>query len=139
MPVHTPMEDLVLLQVKDVIRLARVSYRQLQYWCKTGFIKPACRLGGKYRRYSFKEFVLVVAARKMRDAEFSIQSMRSIIERLNAEIQNLSFPLTSAVILINRQRFYICKEQVIESDPDMVRLDCKELADRVRQTYALAA
>ena len=54
----------------------RISYRQIQYWDKTSFIKPSYRRRGKYRLYTFADLIQLRLAKMLRETNFSIQKLR---------------------------------------------------------------
>jgi len=59
---------------KEVAKIVGLSYRQIQYWDKTNFIKPSYRRRGKYRLYTFQDLIQMKLAKTLRGHEYSIQS-----------------------------------------------------------------
>ena len=58
---------------KDVMAVTGLSYRQLQYWDKTGFVKPSYRKQGRYRLYTFSDLIQLKLVGKLRSNRVSIQ------------------------------------------------------------------
>ena len=65
---------------KEVVKVIGISYRQIQYWDKTNFIRPSYRSHGKYRQYTFSDLVQMKVAKMLRDRDVSIQRLRKIIQ-----------------------------------------------------------
>lgn len=71
-----------LFTPKDVARLTGLSYRQIQYWDSSGFIRPSYRRRGRYRCYTFGDLVLLEVARRQREAGLSVQRLRRLVAAL---------------------------------------------------------
>ncbi|MBC7105109.1 MAG: MerR family transcriptional regulator [Firmicutes bacterium] len=56
-------------RVKDVLQLTGLTYRQLDYWDRSGFISPSVAAAagpGTERLYSFRDVVALKVAKRLR-------------------------------------------------------------------------
>ncbi|HEX6498750.1 MAG TPA: MerR family transcriptional regulator [Micromonosporaceae bacterium] len=66
---------------------AGITYRQLDYWARTGLVVPAVRDAsgsGTQRLYSFRDIVVLKVVKRLLDAGVSLQNIRKAIETLRA-------------------------------------------------------
>lgn len=66
---------------------AGISYRQLDYWARTGLVVPSVRDAsgsGTQRLYSFRDLVVLKVVKRLLDAGVSLQNIRKAIETLRA-------------------------------------------------------
>ena len=64
---------------------AGISYRQLDYWARTGLVVPGVRDAsgsGTQRLYSFRDIVVLKVVKRLLDAGVSLQNIRKAIETL---------------------------------------------------------
>ena len=64
---------------------ANITYRQLDYWARTGLVKPTVRTAkgsGSQRLYSFKDILVLKVVKRLLDNGVSLQQIRSAIEHL---------------------------------------------------------
>jgi DNA-binding transcriptional MerR regulator len=64
-------------------QIAGVTYRQLDYWARTDFIRPSVDSGkgsGSQRRYSYDDVLLLAAARAMLDGGMDLASIRRSVD-----------------------------------------------------------
>jgi DNA-binding transcriptional MerR regulator len=64
-----------------------ISYRQLDYWARTGLVVPSIRDAsgsGTQRLYSFRDLVVLKVVKRLLDAGVSLQNIRRAIETLRA-------------------------------------------------------
>jgi DNA-binding transcriptional MerR regulator len=69
------------------MRAAGISYRQLDYWARTGLVVPSIRAAsgsGTQRLYSFRDLVVLKVVKSLLDAGVSLQNIRKAIETLRA-------------------------------------------------------
>jgi DNA-binding transcriptional MerR regulator len=62
-----------------------ISYRQLDYWARTGLVVPSIRDAsgsGTQRLYSFRDMVVLKVVKRLLDAGVSLQNIRKAIEVL---------------------------------------------------------
>jgi DNA-binding transcriptional MerR regulator len=64
---------------------AGITYRQLDYWARTGLVVPSVRDAsgsGTQRLYSFRDIVVLKVVKRLLDAGVSLQNIRKAIETL---------------------------------------------------------
>jgi DNA-binding transcriptional MerR regulator len=67
--------------------VAGISYRQLDYWARTGLVTPEVRGAagsGSQRLYSFRDVLLLKVIKRLIDAGISLQQIRRAVEHLRA-------------------------------------------------------
>jgi len=72
---------------KEVQRLAGISYRQLDYWCSSGLIRPEEREGkgkGDFRLFTFRDIIGLKLIKRMKDAGVSLQALRKVQEAVQS-------------------------------------------------------
>ena len=66
---------------------AGISYRQLDYWARTGLVVPSVRDAsgsGTQRLYSFRDIVVLKVVKRLLDAGVSLQNIRKAIDTLRS-------------------------------------------------------
>jgi len=66
-------------------RAAGITYRQLDYWARTGLVDPEVRGAsgsGSQRLYSFRNILILKVIKRLIDAGISLQQIRIAIEHL---------------------------------------------------------
>ncbi len=66
---------------------AGISYRQLDYWARTGLVEPSVRTAqgsGSQRLYSFRDIAVLRVVKKLLDSGISLQNIRAAVETLRA-------------------------------------------------------
>ena len=64
---------------------AGITYRQLDYWARTGLVEPSVREAagsGTQRLYSFRDILVLKIVKKLLDAGVSLQNIRTAIGTL---------------------------------------------------------
>ncbi len=64
---------------------AGITYRQLDYWARTGLVDPSVRSAtgsGTQRLYSFRDVLLLKVIKRLLDVGVSLQQIRAAIEHL---------------------------------------------------------
>jgi DNA-binding transcriptional MerR regulator len=64
---------------------AGITYRQLDYWARTGLVEPSVREAsgsGTQRLYSFRDILVLKIVKKLLDAGISLQNIRTAISTL---------------------------------------------------------
>ena len=64
-----------------------ISYRQLDYWARTGLVTPSVRDAsgsGTQRLYSFRDMVVLKVVKRLLDAGVSLQNIRKAIDALRS-------------------------------------------------------
>ena len=84
-------------RIPDVQKIVGISYRQLDYWARTGLVRPSVRDAGgsgTQRLYSFEDLVVLRTIKKLLDAGVSLQRIRKAIgflrDHLNREPQGVT-------------------------------------------------
>ena len=95
---------------------AGITYRQLDYWARTGLIEPTVRGAkgsGSQRLYSFQDILLLKVVKRLLDAGISLQQIRTAIEHLRARgVQDL----TEVTLMSDGVSVYECTsdDQVVD-------------------------
>ena len=66
---------------------AGITYRQLDYWARTGLVEPTVRPAGgsgTQRLYSFRDILMLKVVKRLLDAGISLQQIRTAIDHLRA-------------------------------------------------------
>ena len=64
---------------------AGITYRQLDYWARTGLVEPSVRnaMGsGSQRLYGFRDILVLKIIKRLLDAGVSLQNIRTAVEYL---------------------------------------------------------
>lgn len=64
---------------------AGISYRQLDYWARTGLVEPSVRPAsgsGTQRLYSFRDILVLKVVKRLLDTGISLQQIRSAVAHL---------------------------------------------------------
>jgi DNA-binding transcriptional MerR regulator len=87
-----PVEDRPGAHVEDVgyrgptaCSAAGITYRQLDYWARTGLVEPSVREAsgsGTQRLYSFRDILVLKVVKKLLDAGVSLPNIRTAIATL---------------------------------------------------------
>jgi DNA-binding transcriptional MerR regulator len=85
----------------QVCSLVGITYRQLDYWARTGLIQPSVQSAqgsGTQRRYSFGDIVQLKVVKRLLDAGMSLKKIRSAMAILREQLASNS-PLTDVTLL----------------------------------------
>jgi DNA-binding transcriptional MerR regulator len=64
---------------------AGITYRQLDYWARTGLVEPSVRSAtgsGSQRLYSFRDILVLKIVKRLLDTGVSLQQIRAAVEHL---------------------------------------------------------
>ncbi|HKG50818.1 MAG TPA: MerR family transcriptional regulator [Actinomycetales bacterium] len=64
---------------------AGITYRQLDYWARTGLVEPSVRGAsgsGSQRLYSFRDILVLKIVKRLLDTGVSLQQIRTAVEHL---------------------------------------------------------
>src|SRR5690625_976105 len=67
-------------------RAAGITYRQLDYWARTGLVEPSIRSAsgsGSQRLYSFRDILVLKVVKRLLDTGVSLQQIRSAVGHLH--------------------------------------------------------
>jgi DNA-binding transcriptional MerR regulator len=96
-------------RVPEVTKLVGISYRQLDYWARTGLVSPSVREAGgsgTQRVYSFQDLVVLKAIKELLDTGVSLQKIRGAIEWLREHLQVAPHGVT---LMSDGARIYACE------------------------------
>lgn len=89
-------------------QIAGITYRQLDYWCRTHLVVPsvaAAAGSGSKRLYGFRDIVALRTVKRLLDAGISLQSVRTAISVLaDIGVDDLS----GVTLLSDGASVYIC-------------------------------
>lgn len=123
---------------REVARIVGISYRQIQYWDKTNFIRPSYRRKGKYRLYTFLDLVQLKLANTLRSSKVSIQRLRSTMASLKTMLSSITKPLVEMKFLIDKNQILIFDGTLFLNDASgkkYVRFDVRSLRDDVNSIF----
>ncbi|MFF3568962.1 MerR family transcriptional regulator [Nocardia jiangxiensis] len=86
-PDDTVPDDLVGYRVPSACQVAGITYRQLDYWARTGLVVPSIRSAtgsGSQRLYSFKDILVLKIVKRLLDAGISLQNIRIAVDHLRS-------------------------------------------------------
>lgn len=66
-------------------RAAGITYRQLDYWARTGLVEPSVREAagsGSQRLYSFRDILVLKIVKRLLDTGVSLQQIRAAVQAL---------------------------------------------------------
>ncbi|MDR2703440.1 MAG: MerR family transcriptional regulator [Cellulomonadaceae bacterium] len=67
-------------------RVAGISYRQLDYWARTGLVEPSIKTAsgsGTHRLYSFRDILVLKVVKRLLDTGVSLQQIRTAAKHLH--------------------------------------------------------
>ena len=115
-------------RVPEVCKLVGITYRQLDYWARTGLVNPSVREAGgsgTQRLYSFRDLVQLKVIKKLLDAGVSLQNVRKAVVYLR---QHLGTEPASVTLMSDGARIYAC-----ESEDEII-----DLVKRGQGVFAIA-
>ena len=68
-------------------RAAGITYRQLDYWARTGLVEPSIRSAkgsGSQRLYSFRDILVLKVVKRLLDTGVSLQQIRTAVSALHS-------------------------------------------------------
>jgi DNA-binding transcriptional MerR regulator len=100
----------------QVCKIVGITYRQLDYWARTGLVRPSiadARGSGSQRRYSYQDLVGLKVIKNMLDAGFSLQRARRAIEYLRG---HMGGDLASANLVIDEHGSVLARsgEEIVD-------------------------
>jgi len=78
-------DDLVGYRGPAACQIAGITYRQLDYWARTGLVVPSIRGAsgsGTQRLYSFKDVLVLKVVKRLLDTGVSLHNIRVAVEHL---------------------------------------------------------
>src|SRR5439155_15329070 len=92
-------------RVPEVCKVVGISYRQLDYWARTGLVRPSIRDAGgsgTQRLYSFEDLLQLRVVKTLLDTGISLQQIRKAIDYL----KDSERPLQSVTLMSDGARIY---------------------------------
>ena len=95
---------------------AGITYRQLDYWARTGLVEPTVRGAtgsGSQRLYSFRDILLLKVVKRLLDAGISLQQIRTAVQHLR---ERGTDDLTRVTLMSDGASVYECtsNDEVID-------------------------
>ncbi|WP_066906712.1 MerR family transcriptional regulator [Millisia brevis] len=93
-PDDTLPDDLMGYRGPGACQIAGITYRQLDYWARTGLVVPSIRGAagsGSQRLYSFKDVLVLKIVKRLLDTGISLQNIRVAVDHLRGRgVENLA-------------------------------------------------
>ena len=95
---------------------AGITYRQLDYWARTGLVEPTVRGAsgsGSQRLYSFRDILILKVIKRLLDAGISLQNIRTAVQFLR---ERGTDDLTRVTLMSDGASVYECtsNDEVID-------------------------
>ncbi|GAA2188320.1 MerR family transcriptional regulator [Leucobacter alluvii] len=97
-------------------RAAGITYRQLDYWARTGLVEPTVRSAkgsGSQRLYGFRDILVLKLVKRLLDTGISLQQIRTAVAQLHeAGVHDLS----QTTLMSDGASVYLCtsNDEVID-------------------------
>ncbi len=92
-------------RVPEVCRIVGITYRQLDYWARTGLVKPSIKDAegsGTQREYSFQDLAQLRIIKKLLDTGVGLQQVRKAMGTL----RDLKEPSLGTTLVSDGSRIY---------------------------------
>jgi DNA-binding transcriptional MerR regulator len=92
----------------QVCNVVDITYRQLDYWARTGLLQPSLQQAkgsGSQRLYTFTDVVQLRVIKRLLDAGMSLKKIRSAVEILREQLAS-DKPLADVTLLSDGQTIY---------------------------------
>ena len=92
----------------QVCAIVGITYRQLDYWARTGLLRPSVQSAagsGSQRLYSFNDIVQLRVVKRLLDAGMSLKKIRTAMEILQDQL-NSNNPLQDVTLLSDGATIY---------------------------------
>jgi len=112
----SPLPDDLGYRGPQACKAAGITYRQLDYWARTGLIEPTVRPAtgsGTQRLYGFRDILLLKVIKRLLDAGISLQQIRAAVAHLRARGTD---DLTRVTLMSDGATVYECtsNDEVID-------------------------
>jgi predicted RNase H-like HicB family nuclease len=98
------------VNAKIACRIVGLSYRQLDYWDRTHFIKPSLQEAkgtGSARLYAFVDLVQLWVAKMLREKGLSLQKIRKCLTYLKKHVSEIEKPLAQLRLLTDGESIFV--------------------------------
>jgi DNA-binding transcriptional MerR regulator len=105
------MADAEGYRVPEVCKVVGISYRQLDYWARTGLVTPSIREAGgsgTQRLYSFRDLVQLRVIKKLTDTGVSLQRVRKAVDFL---AEHMSTGPSGITLMSDGVTIYACESE----------------------------
>ncbi len=111
-----PLPDDVGYRGPMACTAAGITYRQLDYWARTGLVEPTIRTAGgsgTQRLYSFRDILLLKVIKRLLDAGVSLQQIRTAVHHLR---ERGTEDITRVTLMSDGASVYECRsaDEVID-------------------------
>lgn len=92
----------------QVCKIVGITYRQLDYWARTGLLTPSLRQAsgsGSQRVYAFQDIVQLRVVKRLLDAGMSLKRIRQAVSILGDQLHS-DRPLTDVTLLSDGTTIY---------------------------------
>jgi DNA-binding transcriptional MerR regulator len=103
------VNDVQGYRAPQVCKIVGITYRQLDYWARTGLLKPSIRTAkgsGSQRLYSFGDVVQLRVVKRLLDAGMSLNKIRQAMEILRERMDDAADPLADVTLLSDGKTIY---------------------------------
>jgi DNA-binding transcriptional MerR regulator len=90
---------------------AGITYRQLDYWARTGLVEPSVRTAhgsGSQRLYSFRDILVLKVIKRLLDTGVSLQNIRTAVDHLRESGVD---DLAQVTLMSDGASVYECRSQ----------------------------
>jgi DNA-binding transcriptional MerR regulator len=101
-------DELVGYRGAAACQIAGITYRQLDYWARTGLVAPSIRTAhgsGSQRLYSFKDILVLKVVKRLLDTGVSLQNIRLAVNHL---LETGEADLTGITLMSDGTTVYAC-------------------------------
>src|ERR671911_3020265 len=92
-------------RVPEVCNIVGITYRQLDYWARTGLVRPSvkdAKGSGSQRLYSFQDLAMLRLIKRMLDSGVNLQQVRKAMKTL----KGLDQPALGTTLVSDGHRIY---------------------------------
>jgi DNA-binding transcriptional MerR regulator len=86
---------------------AGITFRQLEYWARTGLVEPSVRAAvgtGTQRLYSFRDILILKVVKRLLDTGISLQQIRAAVQHL----RDRGIDLAQVTLMSDGESVYEC-------------------------------
>lgn len=125
---------------KEIMHIASISYKQLEYWDRTDLVKSTVENSSKKSRvYNLEDLLLIYTInflRKNYPKRFSVQSLRDKIRTLRNLLKNLGDLLVGSTIVFDDNNVFVITGEIYmteASKESYIVLEVSELIKKVAE------
>ncbi len=94
---------------QQVVDIVRITYRQLDHWDRSGFIRPSVQRAkgrGRRRMYSEEDLITLKIAKRMKQERISLAKMRRAFSYLKDALPVHPRPLAAVTFLTDGKKIF---------------------------------